>query len=84
MLPGKIIQKGNGLGPVHSSTGPVEMLSRVQKLYKTGHVAESQRVQCSLCTEPKPYPIQKNKAVKLCLVAPLTLSKPSPIVLSNL
>ena len=32
------------LGPVHRSTGPVEMLSHVQKLYKTGHVAASQRV----------------------------------------
>ena len=34
---------GNDFGPVHSSTGSVEMLPRVQKLYKTGHVAESQR-----------------------------------------
>ncbi len=45
---------GNGLGPVHRSTGPVEILPRVQKLYKTKHVAESQRIHS--CTEPNPYP----------------------------
>ena len=38
----------NGLGPVHKSIGSVEIPPRVQKLYKTGHVEESQR--------SKPYP----------------------------
>ena len=33
-----------GLGPVHRSTGPFEMLPHVQKLYKTGHVTASQQV----------------------------------------
>ncbi len=33
---------------IHRSTGPVEMLPHVQKLYKTGHVIASQRVQCSV------------------------------------
>ncbi len=39
--------QGKGLGPVHRSTGPVEMLPRVQKLYKTGHVAAFQRTQAT-------------------------------------
>jgi hypothetical protein len=43
---------GSGLGPVHRSTGPVEMLPRVQKLYKIGHVATSQRVQYSYALKP--------------------------------
>ena len=43
---------GNGFGPVYSSTGSVEMLLRVQKLYKTGHVTESQRIQCSCALDP--------------------------------
>ena len=30
--------KGSGLGPVHRSTGPVEILTEVQKLDKTGPV----------------------------------------------
>jgi hypothetical protein len=34
-------KQGNGFGPVYSSTGPVEMLPHVQKLYKTRHVVES-------------------------------------------
>jgi hypothetical protein len=41
-----LLRDGNALGPVHRSTEPVEMLPHVQKLYKTGHVATSQRVQC--------------------------------------
>jgi hypothetical protein len=53
---------------VYRSTGPVEILTRIQKLYKTGHVITSQRIQCFctsvnistgpvlLCTGPKPFP----------------------------
>ena len=47
-----LILLGNGLGPVHRSTGPIEMLPCVQKLYKTGHVAAFQRVQCSCALNP--------------------------------
>ena len=44
--------EGNGLGPVHRSTGPDEILPRVQKLYKIGHVTASQRVQYSCALDP--------------------------------
>ena len=36
-------ESGNGLGPMHRSTEPVEMLSHIQKLYKIKHVVVSQR-----------------------------------------
>jgi hypothetical protein len=55
--PLKVPQKyEKGLGPVHKSTRPVEMLSRVQKLYKTRHVAASQQVQCSYALDPSHFP----------------------------
>ncbi len=53
-----LLVNGNGLGPVHSSTGPVEMLPRIQKLYKTGHVAKFQRVQCSCALDPSLIPCE--------------------------
>jgi hypothetical protein len=34
-------EKRKGLGPVHRSTRPVEMLSHIQKLYKITHVTAS-------------------------------------------
>ena len=37
------VGKWERLGPVHRSTGPVEMLSHIQKLYKIKHVTISQR-----------------------------------------
>ena len=43
---------GSGLGPMHMSTGLVEILTRVQKLDKTEHVSRSQRVQCSCALDP--------------------------------
>jgi hypothetical protein len=46
--------KRNSLGPVHKSTGPVEILTHVQKLDKTGYVSRSQRVQCSGTLDPIP------------------------------
>ena len=40
--------KGKGLGPVHRSTGLVEILTHVQKLDKIRHACtKSQLVQCS-------------------------------------
>ena len=65
--------KGNGLGPVHSNTGPVEMLPSVQKQYKTGHVAESQRVQCS-CALDQALPHPKFYACVLALMFALEMS----------
>ena len=56
------------LGPVHKSTGPVGILSRVQFCIVFVHVTASQQVQCIcicgnistgpmlLCTGPKPFP----------------------------
>jgi hypothetical protein len=44
--------KGSGLGPVHRSTGPVEILTQVQKLDKTGYVSRSQWVQCFGVLDP--------------------------------
>ena len=44
--------EGEWLGPVYSSTGSVKILLCVQKLYKTEHVAESQRIQCSCALDP--------------------------------
>ena len=38
-----VINNGKGLSPVHRSTRPVEMLIRIQKLYKIEHVITSQR-----------------------------------------
>ena len=40
----RLLGAGSDLGPVHRSIGPVEMLPRVQKLYKTGHMTAFQRV----------------------------------------
>jgi hypothetical protein len=48
---------GSSLGPVHRSTGLVEILTRVQKLDKAEHVSRSQRVQCSCALDPSLSPI---------------------------
>ena len=47
-------ENGNGLDPVHRSTWPIKMLTRIQKLYKTGHVTISQRISIG----PKPFPMK--------------------------
>ena len=55
MSPGsacKVYNKREKLGPLHRSTGPVEMLLRVQNLYKTEYVTASQRVECSCALDP--------------------------------
>ena len=44
--------KGKGLGPVHWSTGPVEILTRIQFCPVFIHVSKSQRVQCSCALDP--------------------------------
>jgi hypothetical protein len=47
-----IDKKGKGLGPMHRSTGPVEMLPRVQFCTVFIHVAATQWVQCSCKLDP--------------------------------
>ena len=57
----EVPRKGKGLGLMHRSTRPIEILPCVQKLYKTGHVAASQRVQCSCALDPSLS--RENKAI---------------------
>jgi hypothetical protein len=45
-------EEGERLGSVHKSTGSVEILSYVKKLYKIEHVAVSQRVQYTCALDP--------------------------------
>jgi hypothetical protein len=56
---GLYLLQGKGLGPVYRSIELVEILSRVQKLYKTGYVTRSQRVQYSCALDPSHSPITK-------------------------
>ena len=56
--------KGKGLGPVHRSTGPVKILTRIQFCPVFVLVSKSQRVQCSCALDPSCSPSKGKDCVQ--------------------